>query len=252
MDNTQAKLILGVYRPGGQDASDPFFAEALQRAATDPHLKDWLAEEQAFDTSIASALLTIKGPASGRALIKASVGAPVRQRSWWPMALAASLLVLLTAGYLLKRPTGLVLPEDAALADIATNLAEHHASIGLMTGDIEKARAWLAERSGPVPGNLPAGLAKMMVLGCQTWKTTRGDVSLICYLGENMQMAHLYIFDQVPAGLEGMTLPGMEQPKLKRSGKWSLALWKGQGKSYVLGAPVTGDRVPDMGSFFRA
>lgn len=251
MDNTQAKLILGVYRPGGQDASDPFFAEALQRAATDPHLKDWLAEEQAFDTSLAAALLTVKGPASGRALIKASVGTPLRPRSWWPMALAASLLVLLTAGYLLQRPTGLVMPEDAALADIATNLAEHHASIGLMTGDYEKARAWLDERSSPLPDNLPAGLAKMAVLGCQTWKTTRGDVSLICYLGENMQMVHLYIFDQVPEGLEGMTLPTMDQPKMKRSGDWSLALWKGKGKSYVLGAPLKGDHAPDMGSFFR-
>ena len=49
MDNNDAKLILQVYRSGGEDASDPFFAEALEQARLDPALRTWFAEQQAKD-----------------------------------------------------------------------------------------------------------------------------------------------------------------------------------------------------------
>src|SRR5258706_136048 len=38
MNNQEAKLILQAYRCGGQDASDPLFAEALEQARRDPEL----------------------------------------------------------------------------------------------------------------------------------------------------------------------------------------------------------------------
>jgi len=38
MNNQEAKFILAAYRPGGQDASDPLFAEALEQVRRDP---DW-------------------------------------------------------------------------------------------------------------------------------------------------------------------------------------------------------------------
>lgn len=62
MDNNKAKLKLAVYRRTGADANDPFFAEALQQAEKDPGLREWLAEQQAFDAKFAAALGEIHGP----------------------------------------------------------------------------------------------------------------------------------------------------------------------------------------------
>ena len=58
MDNEQAKLILQAYRPGGEDAEDPFFSEALDRARLDPELAKWFAEQRAFDEAMRKALQT--------------------------------------------------------------------------------------------------------------------------------------------------------------------------------------------------
>jgi len=35
------------YRPSGDDASDPFFREALEQVERDPELKKWFANEMA-------------------------------------------------------------------------------------------------------------------------------------------------------------------------------------------------------------
>ena len=49
MTREQAKEILSMYRAGGADAGDPFFAEALEAANSDPTLKAWLCEQEAFE-----------------------------------------------------------------------------------------------------------------------------------------------------------------------------------------------------------
>ena len=54
MNNEEAKLILQAYRPGGQDANDPRFREALEQARRDPELARWFANEQALDSRIST------------------------------------------------------------------------------------------------------------------------------------------------------------------------------------------------------
>ena len=56
MDKEQARFILQSFRPDGADAKDPDFAEALQVAAEDRELGDWLAAERAQDAAFAAAL----------------------------------------------------------------------------------------------------------------------------------------------------------------------------------------------------
>ncbi|MBI4624517.1 MAG: hypothetical protein HY736_15035 [Verrucomicrobia bacterium] len=254
MDNNKAKLILSVYRANGVDAQDPMFREALRQAESDPALRAWLAEQQEFDIQVSSAFAGVVGPVEGKVMIQTTMGATrPHQRRWlWPLALAASIAVLLAVWTGLQNPGGLALPENASLAELATNLSDHHASIGLMSSDYMKLRAWIAEKGGPLPDRLPPGLEKMAVLGCQTWKTSRGKVSLVCFVGDDMKIVHLYVFDQPPAGLNGQGLPDLAQPRFERSGKWSLALWQDQGRGYVLGMPMESGKAPDIERFFRA
>lgn len=248
MNNDHAKIILGVYRPHGQDAKDPFFAEALRQARLDPSMAAWFGEEQRFDADFADTLRTIDAPAGVKNMIKATMGASTgRRRRWWPLAMAASMAVLLATTLLLKsRPSGLSLPENATVAQLAANLAEHHATIGLMSGDFARVRRWISERGGPLPDDLPPGLAKLMVLGCETWNTTRGKVSLVCFVAENKQMVHLYIFEKAA---DHPGLPDSAHPRLEKEGNWSLALWQNNGRAYVLGSPVDSGRAVE--SFFH-
>ena len=62
MDREQAKFILQSFRPDGADASDIDFAEALQLAAQDRALGEWLADERAADAAFAAALGEVEIP----------------------------------------------------------------------------------------------------------------------------------------------------------------------------------------------
>jgi hypothetical protein len=254
MDNQQAKLILSVYRPNGADAQDPVFREALNQAESDPALRAWFAAEQAADARIAAALAGVMAPAAGKVMIQTTAQPVRRGRRWWllPMALAASVALALGVHGLLRGQRELRLPADAPLSQLATTLAEHHSSMGLMSADFSRLRAWIASRGGPLPDDLPPGLARMAVLGCQTWTTSRGRVSLVCFVGENRQVAHLYVFEQVPEELARGGLPGLEKPRIEQTEGWSLALWKSSGRGYVLGMSLQDGRPPDLESLFRA
>ncbi|MBI5771216.1 MAG: hypothetical protein HZA93_25810 [Verrucomicrobia bacterium] len=254
MDNSKAKLILSVYRANGLDAQDPMFSEALKQAESDPELRAWLGDQRATDAQIAAALAGISGPAEGKAMIATTRVAPRGRRlAWaWPLALAASVAIFFAVRSGLQNRGSLALPENATLAELATNLSEHHASIGLMSKDYSKLRTWIAEKGGPLPEHLPPALEKMAVLGCETWKTSRGKVSLVCFVGDDMKMVHLYVFDQTPAALDGAKLPELPQPRFERSGNWALAVWKDAGRAYVLGMPVEPGQPPNIEKFFRA
>ena len=62
MDKEQAQFILQSFRPDGADASDPSFAEALQLAAADRELGEWLADERSADAAFAAALCEVEIP----------------------------------------------------------------------------------------------------------------------------------------------------------------------------------------------
>src|SRR6266487_2814662 len=81
MDNQEAKFILNAYRPGGQDASDPRFAGALEQARRDPILDRWFGESVAFDAAVSQKLRAVEAPADLRENILA--GVKVSRASRW-------------------------------------------------------------------------------------------------------------------------------------------------------------------------
>ena len=71
MTREEAKLFLQAYRPGGQDAEDPHFAEALALAKRDPELAAWFARQQKFDALFSDGLRQVRAPAQLKAEILA-------------------------------------------------------------------------------------------------------------------------------------------------------------------------------------
>src|SRR5271156_2792587 len=110
MNNNDAKLILQVYRPGGEDATDPFFAEALEQARLDPALRIWFAEQQAKDERMRGALQIIVPPHDLRDMIVRTQkiaqfpsGANRRKTQFGTLlAIAACILFFLVAGGLIR------------------------------------------------------------------------------------------------------------------------------------------------------
>lgn len=251
MDNQQAQLILAVYRPNGRDAADPFFADALVQAESDPTLKDWFAEDQRFSRRGADAVATIVAPREGKALIATSMvaGSRRRRRLLWPLAVAASIMVLLATTFGVIHARRTTARELASLQDLAIDLSEHHASLGLISPDYARLREWVAQKGAPLPNALPPGLAQMGMLGCQVWDTARGKVSLLCFIGADQKMVHLYVFEY-PKNDTG--LPSIDHPRIEQRGSWSLALWHEPGRACVLGEMIDLKAPQPIARFFRA
>ncbi len=69
----QAKVLLNNFRPNGMDSEDSDFAEALQLAAQNRELGEWLANERLMDDQFANALKSIEIPSSLKDEILASI-----------------------------------------------------------------------------------------------------------------------------------------------------------------------------------
>ncbi len=82
MNNDEAKFILAAYRPNGQDATDPLFAEPLAQARRDPELQAWLDTQLAFDAAVAAKLHDLQPPLGLRDTLLAGAGKS-RREPWW-------------------------------------------------------------------------------------------------------------------------------------------------------------------------
>ena len=56
MRSDEAKFVLSVFRPRGEDAGEPQMTRALIQAGRDPKLLRWLDEAREFDLLVASKL----------------------------------------------------------------------------------------------------------------------------------------------------------------------------------------------------
>lgn len=75
MDKEEARFVLRCFRPDGADAGDKDFAEALQMAASDRELGEWLASERAQDADFSAALGRLALPDGLREEILAGLAA---------------------------------------------------------------------------------------------------------------------------------------------------------------------------------
>ena len=89
MKKKDAKQILQVCRPNGQDAHDPVFAEALRHLAKDPALAKTFSDQQKFDSAMARAVQGIPVPTHLRASLLASRKV-IHPTPWWRQSVPAA------------------------------------------------------------------------------------------------------------------------------------------------------------------
>ncbi|GAB4176011.1 MAG: hypothetical protein Fur0032_15860 [Terrimicrobiaceae bacterium] len=242
MDNEQAKLILQAYRPGGEDASDPFFAEALEQARRDPELGNWLAAQRRFDESMRRALKSVQPPDSLRdsllLLPKVSSFPTETRRRFWPtpaiLALAAALIVLCTVSFLWLPQSAHDKTAATTVRDVTTEVlalkANNKISLGKMSSDPAEIHAWLTARGAPGNFELPTGLRQIPALGCQSYTIGGAKVSLVCFMLGKDQVIHLFVVDN--AELKDAPADLRVAVQTKHGHTW--AVWTSGDKTFIL------------------
>jgi hypothetical protein len=232
MNNQEARLILQAYRPGGEDASDPLFAEALEQARRDPELQKWFAEQNALDARLQARLETAipipRGLKSDLlALRKISRPAP-----WWfqPMKLA----ITAAAALLLGLAVLLMLPQrPTQLASFRETMARYSAQkqehIVFESHDLAKIQQWLQGRGIQTNFDLPTALPGRSMQGCRVVDWNGRRATMICFMlnGEHMD---LFVMDR--AGLPG--LPDTSAPQYAKAGDLMTATWSKGDSIYLL------------------
>jgi hypothetical protein len=230
--NEPAKLILSAYRPHGQDADDPTFADALAAAGQDATLADWLREQQEFDRAIADRLAQVAPPPGLRERIIA--GAKVsRTREWWQWpqvwAVAAMFLILVVFGERLAPPHHRELADWQTHAlGVLDELEAGRTGFNKSAKNSAELTAWLREHAAPTPA-VPSKLTATETWGCKTWTWQGRQVSLMCFkAGE--KGVHLFTTDR--AGLADSPPEG--KPEFARHGEWVVASWSQGDKTHML------------------
>jgi len=236
MDNREAKFILNAYRPGGQDANDPRFAEALEQVRRDPILQRWFDESVAFDAAMTEKLFATSVPSDLRESILTGVKitrAPHwknRLRKW---AIAAAVVLSATLGVLIwhnARPAPVAGWQLQALDAILSSIARNESHFDLISSNPADLVKWLRENSAPTGKKLPNNLDKLPSIGCKTFFWHGKPVSLICFTLPEGRAIHL-VMTTVSTDSDRAI---KDQAKVIQEGHWATATWREGDMIYML------------------
>ena len=197
MTNKEAQFILSAYRPGGGDASEPMFGDALRQAQQDPMLAAWLAREQKHGSVVAAKLRELAPPPGLREAILAGVRVSGgTRRGWWSrpagMGMAASIALILAAGafWSLRTFSG-----ETRLESLVANDTLHgrHGSHGAASNALV---AMLRQPSTHIGGALPVDFATLRLSGCRSVRFAGRDILEVCFERNGAEL-HLYVLRQV-------------------------------------------------------
>ena len=193
MNNDEAKFRLRAYRPGGQDAGNAAFCEALTQAERDPALRTWFALEQAFDATVAAKVRTVAPPPGLREAILAGGRVTPRRVGWvqpaWWWAVAAAIAVAFTLN-LVWRPQSETRVLDAFAQFAIEDLRHgHHGGHGAAEGALEAA---LTNPATHLAKALPVDFATLENTGCRTLHFAGRDVLEVCFHRGGAEF-HFYI-----------------------------------------------------------
>jgi len=234
MNNQEAKFILGGYRPGGHDAGDAMFCEALKQAQADPVLGAWFAREQAHDAAVAAKLREIAPPAGLREAILAGARvsgtkpAAWRRPVWMAMAASVAVLIGVTAALWPNRAAATAPLTKFAMAD-ALEISKH----GGRGAAERELRGDLTEASTRLSGRLPVDFAALAKTGCRTVDVDGQTVLEVCFKRDGTWF-HCYIArcGDFPA------LAAKQGPVFAENGKISAVTWADGAHRFVVAGPA--------------
>jgi anti-sigma factor RsiW len=246
MNREEAKLILQSYRPGGQDAGDPQFAEALALAKQDAGLAAWFAQQQKFDAQVSREIKSLPMPFDLRAKILARENLP-RQKivelpapAWWrglfsfnspaSWVMAAAILILCCLAVFLKQTEGSAVFADysAQMVSAAMNDTNH---VAVENKDMKQIVNWLAEHHGENKFVLPVALnGDSGLMGCRVLDWHGQKVSMLCYGLSGM--GHVDLF--VAKANVFSDAPPEDKPQFASSGGMPTASWSHEGEVYLM------------------
>ncbi len=233
MDNREAKFILNAYRPGGQDADDPRFAEALEQARRDPVLERWFSESIAFDSTITKELCAFEVPVDLRESILAGVKVSRPLRSplvrW---SIAAALISMAILGSLIwhnTRSAHLAGWQSQAL-DVVSSLVRNESSFDVQSHNADELLAWLRANHAPAAQTLPQNLDKLASVGCKTFSWNGKPVSVICFMRPDGGLIHLVTIRTSAESDRELK----RQPRIMQQDHWAMATWREGDNVYML------------------
>jgi anti-sigma factor RsiW len=244
MNREEAKLILQVCRPGGQDAGDTQFAEALALLKSDTELAAWFADQQKFDAFVSRKLKSVAVPPGLKAKILAGA-IPVRQKivelpapAWWQKlfhspvswAMAAIVVIFLSLVIFWKQPEN-----GSRFADYSTQMVyaavndAHH--VDIENQDMKQVVAWLVEHHGENKFVLPAALnGSNGLAGCRVLDWHGRKVSMLCYGLSGP--GHVDLF--VTGAKFFPDAPPEDKPQFISNGGMPTASWSHEGMVYLM------------------
>ncbi len=196
MNNQEAKFILSGYRPGGRDAGDAMFCDALKQAQADPALSAWFAREQAHDAAVAAKLREIAPTAGLREAILAgsrvsgTTETKVAARWPWWVGIAASVVLLagITAAMWPKPASAVNAPLTKFVLEDALEVNKH----GGHGAPSRELIASLTQASTHLSGALPVDFSTLENTGCRTLTVEGRPVLEVCFNRQG-KWYHCYI-----------------------------------------------------------
>jgi hypothetical protein len=236
MNNREAKFILNAYRPGGQDANDPRFVEALEQARRDPSLQRWFDESVAFDAAMTEKLSTTAVPRDLRESILTGVKvtcAPHWKNRWRKWAVAAALVVSTALGILIwhnTRPAPVAGWQLQALDAILSSIARNESRFDVISPNPAELVKWLRANHAPVGGKLPDRLDNLPSIACKSFFWRGKPVSLICFTLPEGRAIHLVMTNVSTESDRAIK----HEAKVIQQGQWATATWREGDMIYML------------------
>ncbi|MBI4624822.1 MAG: hypothetical protein HY736_16600 [Verrucomicrobia bacterium] len=233
MNNDEAIFILSAYRPDGQDATDPLFAEPLAQARRDPALKDWFGAQLRFDSLVSAKIREVPVPPGLREAILAGARVSMSRRAppWhrrWPWFAAVAAAIVMAGALVTLRWSDPSRPDLSkltrfALRDTAVEGMKHIGSVAALR-DTEELLAATRLRSAV---DLNLDLARLRADGCRSVRVAGREVLEICF-GRDHEF-HLYL---AARGDFAATQP--TEPSFSAAGPLSAAGWADARFAYAL------------------